>query len=218
MTLDGDFSRGEETANFVSHLVGASVALAGIVVLIVFSALRGSGIHVVSASVFSACMLALYLSSTLYHGLRQKRAKRVFFIFDQASIYLMIAGSYTPIALVALGGALGWTMFGIEWGLAIIGIVITAVFHHDHTKGVHPLKVASYLVMGWLALIALKPLAAELSFWGMALLVAGGAFYTLGVVFFALKRIRYNHLVWHLFVIFGTLCHYAMVFLFILPW
>jgi len=217
MTLDGSFSRGEEIANFVSHLVGASIALIGLVILIVYASINSSGIHIVSASIFGACMLILYISSTLYHGLKSKRAKNVFFICDQISIFLMIAGSYTPIALVALGGTLGWIMFGIEWGIAILGIIYISVFSKGYEKGIHPIKVIAFIIMGWLALIAIKPLSVMLTGWGLALLLAGGVFYTLGVVFFAMEKVKYNHLVWHLFVILGTLSHYLMVFMYIIP-
>ncbi len=217
MILSGRFTKGEEQANFVSHLVGAALALAGLVILIVFAAIKGTGIHVVSVSIFGSCMLLVYLFSCLYHGLRNKKAKTLFFLFDQIGIYIMIAGSYTPISLILIGGNLGWVIFGIEWGLALIGILQTIFTRNDHFQGVHYLKVISYVVMGLLLLIALPQLKNSLPAWGLALLLAGGAFYLLGIFFFSLKKVKYAHLVWHLFVIFGTVCHYIMIFMYVLP-
>lgn len=216
MVVGGRFTRGEEQANFISHLVGASLALAGLVVLVIFAAIRGKGIHIVSASIFGTSMLLLYLFSSIYHGLQDTKAKKIFFLLDQMGIYFMIAGSYTPITLILLRGPLGWTMFGIEWGLAIAGILITALSKKDKFQGVHPLKTTSYIVMGVLLLIALGPLNAVLPLGGMVLLLAGGAFYLLGVIFFSMKHVKYAHLVWHLFVIFGTVCHYIMIFKYVL--
>jgi hemolysin III len=216
MSSEGRFTRGEEIANFVSHLVGASLGVIGLVLLIVFAAIKGTAWHIVSVTVFGTTIILLYLSSTLYHGLKHGKAKRVFFLFDQIAIYLLIAGSYTPIALLGVKGTLGWVMFGIEWGLAILGIVFRSVFQNDYKKGVHPLQVTAFIVMGWLALIAIEPLKKFLPDVGLGLLFAGGCFYTFGVIFFAFKKMKYNHFIWHLFVIAGTLCHYILVFKYLL--
>jgi hemolysin III len=205
------FTPGEEEANFISHLVGASLSLAGMIVLIVFASLKGSGLHVISASIFGASMFLLYLCSTLFHGLKPKKAKKLFLLFDQMAIYLLIAGSYTPLTLLAIKGTLGWSIFGIEWGLAIGGILYTAIYKEKHSSGVGRIKLLSYVIMGLLFVIAIPSLSKSLSAWGLALLITGGIFYIIGIFFFRMEKIRYTHLVWHILVIFGTACHYIVV-------
>jgi len=200
-------SLGEEIANSVSHGVGALAAIAAAVFLMVTVARRGDAYEVVGASVFAATMILVYLSSTLYHGLTHNKAKRVFQILDHSAIYLLIAGTYTPFTLGVLHGALGWTLFGLVWGLAILGVVFTAV------SGVArpTLSTVIYLAMGWLFVIGVKPLWTNMEPWGLFWLAAGGISYTVGVAFFAADRLRYGHLVWRLFVIVGTACHYIAV-------
>jgi hemolysin III len=199
--------RGEEIANSVSHGVGLLAALAAAPVL-VLSAVQGGGApRIAGASVFAATMVLLYLTSTLYHALPRNRAKRVFQVLDHAAIFLMIAGTYTPFTLGVLHGPWGWTLFGLVWGLALAGIVLTAVGGVRYPK----LRTGLYLAMGWLILIAIKPLWLRMPSLGLFWLIAGGIAYTVGVAFYAAKRVSYSHFVWHLFVIAGTACHFIAV-------
>src|SRR5659263_710993 len=200
-------SPGEEIANSVSHGVGLLAAIAAAPVL-VLSAVRHDGTaRIAGASVFAAIMVLLYLTSTLYHALPRNRAKRVFRVLDHAAIFLMIAGTYTPFTLGVLRGTLGWMLFGLVWGLALVGVVLTAVGGVRYPK----LTTGLYLAMGWLILIAVKPLWLRVPSWGLFWLFAGGIAYTVGVVFYAAKRVRYSHFAWHLFVIAGTACHFITV-------
>jgi hemolysin III len=200
-----------ERLNSISHLVGACTAAAGLVVLIVMASLRGDPWQIVSFSVYGATLLVLYLFSTLYHSLRG-RAKSVFRRLDHGAIYLLIAGTYTPFTLVTLRGGWGWSLFGVIWGLAVAGIVLDIVNH----KGRRILPVIVYVLMGWLVLMALKPLMRALPPGGLALLLAGGLFYTSGLVFFALgRRWPRAHGIWHLFVIAGSVSHYFAVLLYV---
>ena len=200
-------SLGEEIANSVSHGVGLLAAIAAAPVL-VHSAVRLDGAaRIAGASVFAAATVLLYLTSTLYHALPRNRAKEVFQVLDRAAIFLMIAGTYTPFTLGVLRGTWGWTLFGLVWGLALAGVVLTAAGGVRYPK----LTTGLYLAMGWLILIAVKPLWLHVPSWGLFWLFAGGIAYTAGVAFYAAKRIRYGHFVWHLFVIAGTTCHFIAV-------
>lgn len=196
-------STGEEIANSVSHGIGLLGALTVTPILIVVASQRGGATGVVAASVFGATMILMYLMSTLYHALPESRAKWVFSTLDHCSIYVLIAGSYTPFTLVVLGGGWGWSMSGAIWGLAIVGIVFKALGRMRHPA----LSTTIYVVMGWLLIIAIKPLWHQLPLGGVIWLAAGGIAYTLGVVFYATTGFRYSHLVWHLFVLAGTTCH-----------
>ena len=200
-------SLGEEIANSVSHGVALLAAIAAVPFL--FSADRHLGAaNVVGASVFAATLVLLYLTSTLYHALPAGRAKRIFLKLDHGAIYVFIAGSYTPFTLGALGGAWGWALFALVWSLAALGVTLKAFDRLSHPW----LSTGLYLMMGWLVLIAVVPLVERVPTPGVALLVAGGVAYTVGVVFFMLdSRIRYAHAVWHSFVVAGTGCHFAAV-------
>jgi hemolysin III len=199
-------STGEEIANSVSH--GAALLAAAVATPVLLSAVRhGGAARIAGASVFATAMVLLYLVSTLYHALPANRAKDVFRILDHAAIFLMIAGTYTPFTLGVLRGAWGWTLFGLVWGLALAGVVLTAVGADRYPK----LRTAVYLVMGWLIVVAVKPLWNRMPSEGLFWLFGGGVAYTAGVVFYAAKRIRYSHFVWHLFVITGTACHFIAV-------
>ena len=209
---DETFSAGEELAHSLTHGAGLLMGIAALVLMIVFAAQKGSPIHVVSCAVFGATLVVLYASSTLYHALPSGRGKRVFGILDHAAIFLLIAGTYTPFALVTLNGGLGWSLFAIIWGLAIGGIVLEAV-----TRGrVRRVQLVLYLVMGWGIVAAARPLLRELATPGLVLLFAGGLAYTLGVVFFVWKR-PFHHMVWHVFVLCGSLCHFFAVLLYVIP-
>lgn len=200
-------SLGEEIANSVSHGLALVAALVAVPFLMA-SARHLSAASLVGAIVFAATMVLLYLASTLYHALPAGRAKRVFMKLDHGAIYLFIAGSYTPFALGALGGAWGWTLFGLVWSMAAIGVTLKAFDRLSHPL----LSTGLYLLMGWLVLIAAVPLVERVPFAGVMWLVAGGLAYTLGVVFFALdSRLRYAHAVWHGFVVAGTSCHFFAV-------
>jgi hemolysin III len=200
-------SLGEEIANSVSHGVGLLAALAAAPILIVAAVWRGSAAGIVGASVFAATIVLLYLASTLYHALPGSRAKRVLRVLDHGAIFLLIAGTYTPFTLGVLHGAWGWTLFGLVWGLAVAGVVLKAVGGVRYPV----LSTGLYLAMGWLVLIAVKPLWNRVPMWGLFWLLAGGMAYTIGVAFFAAERVRYGHFVWHLFVIMGTVCHFIAV-------
>ncbi len=201
----------QERFNSISHGIGAAAALAGLVVLVVAASRQGDPWKIVSFSIYGATLLLLYTSSTLYHSLRGK-AKNVFRKLDHHAIYLLIAGTYTPFTLVTLRGAWGWSLFGIIWGLAISGIVVDSL----PQKGLRILPVVIYLLMGWLILMALKPLLRALPSMGFLWLLLGGVFYTGGVVFYALdERVRHFHGIWHLFVLLGSISHYFTVLFYI---
>ena len=201
-----------ERFNSISHMIGAAIALAGLVLLVVQASRLGDPWKIVSFSIYGATLLILYASSALYHSLKGK-AKAIFRKLDHLSIYLLIAGTYTPFTLITLRGAWGWSIFGVIWGLAVLGIVLESF----PQKGQRILPVVIYLLMGWLVLTALKPLLLILPRSGFFLLLTGGLFYTLGVVFYALDdRMRHSHGVWHLFVLAGSLSHYFTVLIYVL--
>ena len=201
-------SLGEEIANSLSHGIGLVAALAALPVLIIAAARQGSTVNVAAASVFAASMVLLYLASALYHALPRNRFKKVFRKLDHGAIYFLIAGTYTPFTLGVLHGAWGWTLFGLVWGLAGVGVVLKAFDRLSHPF----VSTGLYLLMGWIVLIAIKPLSSLLPTSGLLWLVAGGLAYTAGVAFFvADSRLRYSHFVWHLFVMAGTTCHFFAV-------
>ncbi|HRX71194.1 MAG: hemolysin III family protein [Candidatus Competibacteraceae bacterium] len=200
-----------ERFNSISHLVGAVAALAGLVVVVAVAAQQGDPWKIVSFSIYGTTLFLLYAISTLYHSLRG-RAKRIFRKLDHLSIYFLIAGTYTPFTLVTLRGAWGWTIFGIIWGLTACGIVLEAL----PQKGNRILSVIVYILMGWLVLVALKPLLAALPFAGFIWLLLGGIFYTGGVAFYLFdEKIRHFHGIWHLFVLVGSVCHYVTILLYV---
>jgi len=196
-----------ERFSSISHLVGAALALAGVVVLLVLAAGDGDARRIVSFSVYGTTLFLLYLVSTLYHSL-PGRAKQVFRILDHQAIYLLIAGTYTPFTIVTLNGPVGWWLFGAIWSMAVVGIVIDAL----PRRGARIVPFVIYFVMGWLILVALKPLLAALPATGFYWLLGGGILYTSGIIFFALDR-RYGwaHGVWHLFVLAGSISHYIAI-------
>ena len=200
-----------ERFNSISHLVGAGLALAGAVVLVGVAAHLGDPWKIVSFSIYGAMLVALYVASTLYHSVRG-HAKAVLRKLDHCSIYLLIAGSYTPFALVSLRGPWGWSLLGVVWGLALLGILQEIWF----AKGARVLSLVIYVLMGWLALVAVSPLWDALTPLGFAWLAAGGAFYTVGIVFYATDhKVRHGHGVWHLFVLAGSSCHFFTVLFFV---
>ncbi len=211
------FSRGEELANAISHFSGALLAVAGLVLMVHFSIVNGNGWHIVSTSIFGASMIVLYVSSTMTHILPMGRAKDRFFNFDRIAIYLLIAGTYTPIALITLNGPMGWVIFGIEWGLALLGTIMILSRPGDFNTGVSTFYVVSYAVMGWLMLIAIVPIMNALPLMGTVWILIGGLCYTLGILFFKVIKFPYHHLVWHLLVLAGTISHFFAVFFYMIP-
>ncbi len=198
-----------ERFNSISHLIGAALALAGLVVLVVFASRKGDPWEIVSFSIYGTSLFLLYTLSTLYHSLRGP-AKQIFMKLDHIAIYLLIAGSYTPFTLVTLRGAWGWSLFAVVWGLAVIGIIVDTL----HKQGSRRIQMIIYLLMGWLILVAMYPLVQALPRGGLVLLILGGVFYTSGVIFYALdERLKHSHGIWHLFVLAGSISHYmAMLF------
>ncbi|MFH1533171.1 MAG: hemolysin III family protein [Pseudomonadota bacterium] len=207
------YSLSEEIANSVTHGIGAALAVAALSILVTCAGLFGDAWRVVGFSIYGASLVLLFLFSTLYHAFQNPRLKTVFRVLDHAAIFLLIAGSYTPLTLVTLRGAWGWTLFGVIWGIAVIGIVTTVAF----LNAPRWLTALIYVCMGWLAIIAIKPLIAALPTGGMVLLAAGGLSYTGGVVFYVWERLPFNHAVWHLFVLGGAACHYFCMMFYVLP-
>lgn len=201
-------SRPEEISNSLSHGAGIVAALVGVPILLVHAVRHGDAAFIVGASLFSTTIFLLYSSSTIYHALPAGKAKRVFRVIDHSLIYLLIAGTYTPFTLGVLRGAWGWTLFGVVWGLASVGVALKA-----SGKASNPIfSTTLYLLMGWVVVVALEPLLARVPTPGLLWLLAGGLSYTAGVLFFAIDtKLRYGHLVWHFFVLAGTVCHYFAV-------
>ena len=207
------YTLGEEIAHAVTHGVGLLLSIAGLAILVVAASVRGDAWHVVGCAVFGVTLVLLYAASTLYHSIHHQRAKRVLRRLDWAAIFLLIAGSYTPFTLVSLRGGWGWTLLGLVWGLAVLGIVLQVTM----PGRVRRLSVAIYLAMGWLALIALGPLVRSLHSEGLVLLFLGGIAYTLGLAFYGWRRLPYNHAIWHLFVLAGSACHFSCVLGYVIP-
>lgn len=201
------YTKGEEIANAITHGVGAVMAIAALVLLVVFSVFKGTVWHVVSYSIFGATLVILYLESTLYHSLTNKRAKRLFRKFDHMSIFLLISGTYTPFCLTVLRGPIGWIIFGVVWGSTVLGIVSKSFF----TGKKDTLSTILYVVMGWVIIISIKTLYMSMTLSGLIFLVLGGILYTGGTFFYARDKMRFNHGIWHLFVIGGSVCHFFSV-------
>jgi len=203
----------EEIANAITHGIGLLLSIAGFVVLLVWAALRGTAWHIVACSIYGATLICLYTASTLYHAVISPRVKRALRIFDHSAIYLLIAGTYTPFLLVSLRGPWGWSLFGVIWGLALVGVLFKFWFVERFAI----LSTAVYIAMGWLVVIAAKPVITHLPLTAIIWLLAGGLAYTGGVIFFAAKRIPYSHAIWHLFVLAGSICHYFAVLSTVIP-
>ncbi|OPA77550.1 hemolysin D [Paenibacillus selenitireducens] len=207
------YSRREEIANAITHGIGAFLSIAALALLIVFSSLFGTAWHVVSFTIYGITMLLLYASSTLVHSFPEGKVKDLFEIFDHASIYLFIAGTYTPFLFVVVRGSLGWTLFGIVWGIAISGVVFKAFF----VKKFLFLSTLFYVAMGWLIVLAWNPLVDTLATGGIVLLVVGGLLYTLGTVFYVWRGFPFHHAIWHMFVLAGSAAHFFAILLYVLP-
>ncbi len=210
---DRIFTIGEEIANSGFHGLGLLLSVVGTVGLVIFATRRGDAKYVTAVSIYGATLILVYLASTLYHGLPVSSSKLVFERIDNAAIYLLIAGTYTPVALCVLRGRWGWSLFGIEWGLAIIGVLMT-IFIQPRSGWI---SLLLYLSMGWLLLVALRPLRTHLAPNGLLLLVAGGVVYTIGVIFYIRGDLPYYHAIWHAFVLAGSICHFFAVLLYVIP-
>lgn len=208
-----DYTAREELANSLTHGLGVLLSAAGLVALVSASVRHGDAWHVTSTAIFGGTLVLSYLTSTLYHSLRGARVKEILRKFDHAAIFLLIAGTYTPFMLVTLRGPWGWSLFGVVWGLALVGIALKFWFAGRFRL----VSTLIYLAMGWLVLVALKPLAANLPRAGLNWLVAGGLCYSLGAAFYLWKRLSYHHAVWHLFVLAGGACHWVAIFRYVVP-
>jgi len=203
---------GEEIANSITHGVGSALATAALTILVVFAALKGDTWRVVSFAIYGGSLVLMYTSSTLYHSITNIKAKHYFRIMDHSSIFVLIAGTYTPITLLALRGTgWGWTIFGLIWGLAILGILFKLMFYGKLEK----LSVVFYILMGWLAVVAIKPMLANLPTGLLIWIALGGISYTLGIIFYAWTKMPYSHSIWHLFVLGGSVCHFFGILLYL---
>ncbi|MDX1388307.1 MAG: hemolysin III family protein [Acidobacteriota bacterium] len=207
------YSLAEEIAHATTHGVGLLLSVAALVVLVVLASLQGDPWRIVSCAIYGSTLVLLYTASTIYHSTPSSRAKSFFCTLDHAAIYLLIAGTYTPFTLVNLRGGWGWTLFGLVWGFALLGILMEA-FARQRMRVV---SVVLYLGLGWLAAIAIKPLLESVAPGGLVLLLMGGLAYTGGVVFYSWKQLPYNHAVWHVFVLAGSACHFFAVLFFVIP-
>ncbi|MGC9044727.1 MAG: PAQR family membrane homeostasis protein TrhA [Myxococcota bacterium] len=210
---EGKYTLGEEVANSIIHGFGALLSVAGLSVLVTLAAIYGDGWRVVSFAIYGATMIIMYLASTFYHGFTNRKVKAFFRVFDHSAIFLLIAGTYTPFTLVTLRGAWGWTLFGLIWGFATAGIIVTVFLMH-RLKWV---AILIYVIMGWLVVIAVKPMLSGLPFAGLMWLLSGGLFYTGGIVFYIWDDLPYNHAIWHVFVLLGTMSHFFCILFYVLP-
>jgi len=202
-----------EIANAVTHGIGALLAVAALVLLVVFAVIHGNTWHVVSFSIYGATLVLLYISSTLYHSLQEPRLKSILRVVDHAAIFLLIAGTYTPFTLVTLRESGGWVIFGIIWGLALMGIAYKIFFINRYVV----ISTLFYLLMGWLIVFSIRDLVANLPLNGIVFLAAGGLSYTLGMIFYAGREKLFMHAIWHLFVLGGSICHFFAVLFYVLP-
>jgi channel protein, hemolysin III family len=207
------YSVAEEIAHALTHGVGAIAAIVGLVFMLVWAVSYGDTFHVVSASIYGASLILLYLASTLYHAFPWPRVKAFFQQMDHAAIYVLIAGTYTPFALVNLRGAWGWTLLAVVWSIALIGIIMEVAMK-ERKKW---LSLSLYLGLGWMALVVIKPMLETVEAGGLWLLLAGGLAYTFGVIFYVWKSLRFHHAIWHVFVLAGSVLHFLSVFYFVLP-
>jgi hemolysin III len=207
------FSFAEEIAHAITHGIGLLLSIAALVILVVFASLRGDAWHIVSTSIYGTTLILLYTASTVYHALPLSRAKGVWLLLDHAAIYLLIAGTYTPFTLVNLRGGWGWSLFGVVWGLAVVGVVFEAVAR----QRLRMLSLVLYLGLGWLVAIAVKPLLNAVDTGGVILVALGGLAYTGGIVFYRWRELPYNHAVWHVSVLVGSACHFFAILFYVIP-
>lgn len=209
------FSKGEESANAISHGIGLIISVIAAIIILSASIKTGNLWNIYSTTIFGLTLILLYFSSTMNHSLRTGKAKDFFHNFDQIAIYLLIAGTYTPLSLSVIRIDGGWLMFGVEWGLALSGLFVKAFIPNKFERGVNTFVIISYVIMGWLLLLFLKPLSDNLSEISMIFIFVGGFLYTFGIIFFKSEKLKFNHLIWHLFVIGGSACHWIAIYIFI---
>lgn len=207
------YTLGEEIANSLTHGIGAVFAIAGLAVLTAFAALHGDAGDIAASAVFGGALILCFTTSTLYHAIPLERARQVLRALDHSAIFVLIAGTYTPLLLISIGGMTGWAMFAFIWSFAAVGIVARLILKGRR----HGLVVACYLAMGWAVVFIIEPLVDNLARGGLALLVGGGLAYTVGVIFYKWKRLRYSHAVWHCFVLAGSALHFFAVLIYVLP-
>ncbi|RUO63696.1 PAQR family membrane homeostasis protein TrhA [Pseudidiomarina insulisalsae] len=207
------YSVAEEVAHAITHGIGAIASIVGLVVMLLWTAAYGDNWHVVSVSIYGASLILLYLASTLYHAFPWPRIKRFFQHVDHAAIYLLIAGTYTPFALINLRGPWGWSLLAIVWSIALVGVILELAVE----KRKKWLSLSLYLGLGWMAVVAIKPMLALVDTGGLLLLLAGGLAYSLGVIFYVWKSLKYHHAIWHMFVLAGSVLHFFSIFYFVLP-
>jgi len=212
-SLTARYSRGEEIANSITHGLGIVLSIIGLAVLIAFASRYGNSWHIVSCSIFGATLIFLYAASTLYHAVQKPAVKSILRIFDHSAILVLIAGTYTPFTLVSLRGPWGWTLFGVIWGLAVLGIIIETTRLRRFRGGL----IALYVIMGWAVVAAIKPMLQHVGSGGLWLLLAGGLAYTGGIIFYKWQRLPYNHAIWHLFVLAGSILHYFAILFYVIP-
>lgn len=203
----------EEKLNVISHGLGLVLSIVALVLLVVYSSIYGSNWHIVSFSIYGASLILLYSASTLYHYVQNPKWRQKLNVFDHAAIYILIAGTYTPFTLVVLKGWVGWTIFGVSWALAIFGVIFKLYFTGKYDK----ISTMAYVLMGWLIIFAIKPLINNFPIEGLLWLLAGGVFYTIGAVLYSIRSIKYNHAIFHIFVLLGSFSHFMAVFFYVLP-
>ena len=208
-----EYSPIEEKINIISHATGFILSVVALVLLVTHASLHGDVWHIVSFSIFGASLIILYAASTFYHSAKKPELRKRLKIIDHASIYVLVAGSYTPFTLITLNGTLGWVIFGSSWGLAITGIILKLFF----TGKYNLISTSMYVFMGWVIVFALKPLINNLPSEGFLWLLAGGISYTLGAILYSIKKIRFNHAIFHMFVLTGSFCHFISVYFYVLP-
>lgn len=201
----------EELANTITHGAGLALSVAGLAALVALAASRGGFARVASCAIYGTSLVAMYLASTLYHGVRSRRAKRALKVADHCAIFVLIAGTYTPITLIVLRDTLGWALFGVVWCVAAGGVMFKIVYAHRFKV----IGTTIYLLMGWMAIVAIEPLYARLDALAIGLVVGGGLAYSVGAILYLAKRLPYNHAVWHVFVLAGSLCHYLAILLYV---
>lgn len=212
-TQQSEYSYAEEIANSITHGFGMLLSIGGLAVLVGFASVHGNAWHITACSIFGVTLILSYASSTLYHSIPLPGVKRILKVIDHSAIYLLIAGTYTPFTLINLRGPWGWSLFGTVWGIAILGVILKTTM----LGRIAGISTAIYLAMGWIIVIAFKPLLGAVEPGGLLLLLLGGLAYSGGVIFYAWQRLPYNHAIWHLFVLIGSLCHFFAILFYVIP-
>ena len=207
------YSSIEEKTNIISHAVGFVLSIVALVLLVTYASLYGSILHIVSFSIFGASLILLFAASTFYHSAKKPELRSRLRIIDHASIYVLIAGTYTPFTLITLNGPVGWSILGAAWGLALTGIILKLFFTGKYKL----ISTVMYIFMGWIIVFAIKPVIQNLPLEGLLWLVAGGVAYTIGAILYSINTIKFNHAIFHVFVLIGSLCHFLSVFFYVLP-